>query len=285
MVWKASGSNTVAVTIASEEFTFQQTNAGHRVEERRPAQPCSSLYVTNQSTSLRCTGDEMKTSSYHRVNTTPIKTSFVRRNAMKTRVTSLRKRMTKTNQLFDIFVANKRKFYRLSSTKLEVPGPVVVAVFITVGLSAFRSFLESEFSKENFDFWIACEKYKTLKKPCLVKEAQEIVNQFLLPTSPNQVNISWPTRKFVLIKAEGGRRDAFQRAQERIYQLMSEDSFPRFCSKYPSLVSHVIELHKITKKKPEKSFNNNLEKPMCFSPIACKVTLRRTSCIVRKQAP
>ncbi|XP_076801635.1 regulator of G-protein signaling 2-like [Clavelina lepadiformis] len=261
MVWKASGSNSVAITIASEEFTFQQTNAGHRVEERRPAQTSSSLYVTNQSTSLRSTDDEMKTLSYHRVNTTPMKKSFVRRNAMKTRVTSLRKRMMKTNQLFDIFVANK------------------------LGLSAFRSFLESEFSKENFDFWIACEKYKTLKKPCLVKEAQEIVNQFLLPTSPNQVNISWLTRKFVLIKAEGGRRDAFQRAQERIYQLMSEDSFPRFCSKYPSLVSHVIELHKITKKKPEKSFNNNLEKPMCFSPIACKVTLRRTSCIVRKQAP
>lgn len=56
------------------------------------------------------------------------------------------------------------------------------------GLDLFQSFLKSEFSEENIEFWIACEEFKTIRTNKLVSKAQKIYSDFIAINAPKQVN-------------------------------------------------------------------------------------------------
>ncbi|KAG9483082.1 hypothetical protein GDO78_009170 [Eleutherodactylus coqui] len=56
------------------------------------------------------------------------------------------------------------------------------------GLSAFRTFLKTEFSEENLEFWAACEDYKkTPSANKLPAKAQCIFQEFLQIGAPREV--------------------------------------------------------------------------------------------------
>lgn len=56
------------------------------------------------------------------------------------------------------------------------------------GLATFRSFLTSEFSEENIEFWVACEDFKKTKSPQkLTAKAKKIYEDFIQTGGPKEV--------------------------------------------------------------------------------------------------
>uniref|UniRef100_A0A8C9UXS2 Regulator of G protein signaling 16 n=1 Tax=Scleropages formosus TaxID=113540 RepID=A0A8C9UXS2_SCLFO len=97
------------------------------------------------------------------------------------------------------------------------------------GLSAFRSFLVSEYSEENIDFYLACEDYKSTKSSAeMAVKAQKIFEEFIQSDAPREVNIDQRTRDVTKSNLEQPTRTCFDIAQLRIYTLMEKDCYPRF---------------------------------------------------------
>jgi len=56
-------------------------------------------------------------------------------------------------------------------------------------LAAFRTFLKSEFSEENVEFWLACEDFKKTKSSTqIISKAQKIYSDFIQTDAPKEVN-------------------------------------------------------------------------------------------------
>lgn len=56
------------------------------------------------------------------------------------------------------------------------------------GLTAFHSFLRSEFSEENIEFWMACEDLKKTKSPMKkAAKSKKIYENFIQPEAPQEV--------------------------------------------------------------------------------------------------
>lgn len=61
-------------------------------------------------------------------------------------------------------------------------------VSFTDGLATFRSFLRSEFSEENIEFWVACEDFKKTKSPVkMAIKAKRIYEEFIQTEAPREV--------------------------------------------------------------------------------------------------
>lgn len=53
---------------------------------------------------------------------------------------------------------------------------------------AFRTFLKSEFSEENVEFWLACEDFKKTKSSTKIAlKAQKIYSDFIQADAPKEV--------------------------------------------------------------------------------------------------
>ncbi|XP_029994874.1 regulator of G-protein signaling 5 [Sphaeramia orbicularis] len=96
------------------------------------------------------------------------------------------------------------------------------------GLEVFRGFLQSEFSEENLEFWLACEDYRVSPSNLQRTKADGIYSQFINPDAPQEVNLDAETREGLLSVMDSPCVDTFNKAQQRIYNLMAKDSFPRF---------------------------------------------------------
>ena len=56
------------------------------------------------------------------------------------------------------------------------------------GVTAFHTFLKTEFSEENLDFWLACEDFKkTRSKTKLASKANRIFEEFVQTEAPREV--------------------------------------------------------------------------------------------------
>lgn len=97
------------------------------------------------------------------------------------------------------------------------------------GVAAFRTFLQSEFSEENIEFWIACEEFKKTKNPVkMASKAQKIYEDFIQTEGPREVNIDHVTKDVTLRNLVNLSAETFDVAQKRIFALMEKDSFGRF---------------------------------------------------------
>ncbi|KAK2505432.1 hypothetical protein MC885_006003 [Smutsia gigantea] len=97
------------------------------------------------------------------------------------------------------------------------------------GLASFKSFLKSEFSEENLEFWIACEEYKKIKSPAKMAEmAKKIYEEFIQTEAPKEVNIDHFTKDITMKNLVEPSLSSFDVAQKRIRALMEKDSLPRF---------------------------------------------------------
>uniref|UniRef100_A0A8C0S3N6 RGS domain-containing protein n=1 Tax=Canis lupus familiaris TaxID=9615 RepID=A0A8C0S3N6_CANLF len=97
------------------------------------------------------------------------------------------------------------------------------------GLASFKSFLKSEFSEENLEFWLACEDYKKIKSPTkMVEKAKKIYEEFIQTEAPKEVNIDHFTKDITMKSLVEPSLSSFDVAQKRIYALMEKDSLPRF---------------------------------------------------------
>ncbi|NWT00128.1 RGS21 protein, partial [Mionectes macconnelli] len=97
------------------------------------------------------------------------------------------------------------------------------------GLAAFRTFLKSEFSEENVEFWLACEDFKKTKSSTkIASKAQQIYSDFIRADAPKEINIDFHTKNDICQNISEPTLSCFDDAQRLIYSLMAKDSFPRF---------------------------------------------------------
>ncbi|XP_040896784.1 regulator of G-protein signaling 4 [Toxotes jaculatrix] len=96
------------------------------------------------------------------------------------------------------------------------------------GRTVFTTFLRSEFSEENMDFWVACEDYKKMSSSKLVTRAKQIYQQYVEADAPNEVNLDAVTREQTRQNVENACPSCFDEAQRMIYILMEKDSYRRF---------------------------------------------------------
>lgn len=79
-------------------------------------------------------------------------------------------------------------FWRAFSCFYLLPLPVWFILSFPDGLAAFRTFLKTEFSDENIEFWMACEEYKKIKSSTkLVSKANKIFHEFIDIQAPREV--------------------------------------------------------------------------------------------------
>ncbi|XP_078515371.1 regulator of G-protein signaling 5-like [Lissotriton helveticus] len=97
------------------------------------------------------------------------------------------------------------------------------------GLAAFWSFLKTEFSDENLEFWLACEKYKKIRSTAkLSSKAHKIYKQFIQNEASREVNIDHQTKELTQLQLAHATHNCFDVAQEKTWVLMEKDSYPRF---------------------------------------------------------
>ncbi|XP_043940788.1 regulator of G-protein signaling 1-like, partial [Protopterus annectens] len=97
------------------------------------------------------------------------------------------------------------------------------------GRSVFRSFLKTEYSDENFEFWVACEDYKKHKSgKKMASKARKIFDNFISSESSREINIDFHTRKEITDNLHQPSISIFENAQKIVYSHMERDSYPRF---------------------------------------------------------
>ncbi|XP_008151315.2 regulator of G-protein signaling 5 [Eptesicus fuscus] len=97
------------------------------------------------------------------------------------------------------------------------------------GLASFKSFLKSEFSEENLEFWMACEDFKkTTSAAKMAEKAKRIYEEFIQAEAPKEVNIDHFTKDITVKNLVEPSLSSFDVAQKRVHALMEKDSLPRF---------------------------------------------------------
>ncbi|XP_068604675.1 regulator of G-protein signaling 13-like [Brachionichthys hirsutus] len=97
------------------------------------------------------------------------------------------------------------------------------------GEKIFRSFLKSEFSDENVEFWLVCEDYKKIGSSFrMSSRARTIFKRYVQPEAVREINIDHKTRDSIRRNVKAPTAVCFDDAQRIVYSLMERDSYPRF---------------------------------------------------------
>ncbi|KAK2889277.1 hypothetical protein QQF64_028595 [Cirrhinus molitorella] len=96
------------------------------------------------------------------------------------------------------------------------------------GRKAFTSFLQSEYSQENIEFWEACEDFKQTSVDMMNVKARNIFERYVEADSPSEVNLDSATRELTRKNLERCDAFCFEEAQSKIFTLMEKDSYRRF---------------------------------------------------------
>ncbi|RNA12904.1 regulator of G- signaling 14-like isoform X1, partial [Brachionus plicatilis] len=98
-----------------------------------------------------------------------------------------------------------------------------------LGLNIFTDFLKKEYSEENIDFWVRCEKFKKISDlDEMKKEAEDIWQTYLDTSSQCQINVDNKTRSNCKEGMQNPHCKMFELAQSQIFTLMKYDSYSRF---------------------------------------------------------
>ncbi|KAM9844354.1 regulator of G-protein signaling 5-like isoform 2-T2 [Aulostomus maculatus] len=112
------------------------------------------------------------------------------------------------------------------------------------GMQIFQAFLKSEFSDENLEFWVVCEKYKKIKSSFrMASRAKEIFKRYIQAEAPREINIDHKTRDLIRRNILAPSAVCFDEAQRIVYGLMEKDSYPRFLRSdiYTALLDSISE--------------------------------------------
>lgn len=97
----------------------------------------------------------------------------------------------------------------------------------------FREFLDSQFCRENIDFYLACEKYRNLDRSKAGSDmvkfmANQIYNDFLGPQARQLVNINYECLENIRWQIKNPNQSLFNDAQKEIFILMENDCYLRY---------------------------------------------------------
>ncbi|NWV43401.1 RGS13 protein, partial [Grantiella picta] len=97
------------------------------------------------------------------------------------------------------------------------------------GPMIYKSYLKTEHSDENIEFWLACEAYKKItSQRKRISMARKLFTSYIQPQAPNEINIDSPSRKAIIRNIQEPTESCFDEAQRIIYRHMERDSYPRF---------------------------------------------------------
>ncbi|NXX83856.1 RGS13 protein, partial [Urocolius indicus] len=93
----------------------------------------------------------------------------------------------------------------------------------------YKTYLKTEHSDENIEFWLACEAYKKITSQRKRNSvARKLFTSYIQPEAPNEINIDSPARKAITRNIQEPTQSCFDEAQKIIYLHMERDSYPRF---------------------------------------------------------
>ncbi|KAG5847427.1 regulator of G-protein signaling 2-like [Anguilla anguilla] len=126
--------------------------------------------------------------------------------------------------------ASKKRFCRLSIEEIKQWELSLERLLShTYGQAAFKIFLQSEFCEENIEFWLACEEFRKIKSPAkLASKASRIYEEFIRSESPKEINLDYHTKDSITQNLQQPTYSCFAGAQNKIYCLMENSSYPRF---------------------------------------------------------
>uniref|UniRef100_A0A672M230 Regulator of G protein signaling 13 n=1 Tax=Sinocyclocheilus grahami TaxID=75366 RepID=A0A672M230_SINGR len=145
-------------------------------------------------------------------------------------------------------------FFCIYSEREQKISPITLSNTLTLrfvlidGMATFHTFLKSEFSDENIEFWLVCEDFKKIRSSSrLCSRAKKIFEHYITAEAPKEINIDHITRELIKQNVQAPTRVCFDEAQRIVYGLMERDSYPRFLRSdmYRSLlesVSHRIKV-------------------------------------------
>uniref|UniRef100_A0A8C0VMJ1 Regulator of G protein signaling 13 n=1 Tax=Cyanistes caeruleus TaxID=156563 RepID=A0A8C0VMJ1_CYACU len=95
------------------------------------------------------------------------------------------------------------------------------------GAMIYKTYLKTEHSDENIEFWLACEadKKKTSQRK-RISMARKLFTSYIQPQAHNEINIDSPARKAVIRNIQEPARSCSDEAQRIIYRHMERDSYP-----------------------------------------------------------
>lgn len=97
------------------------------------------------------------------------------------------------------------------------------------GKKLFHKFLKKEFSSENLQFWVECEKLKSIPDGKPFKDHVDVIFKiYLMPSALEEVSLEGRVKESLMKNRANPERTIFDEAQTKIYSLMHRDSFPRF---------------------------------------------------------
>ena len=102
-------------------------------------------------------------------------------------------------------------------------------------VGVFRKFLQERHCEENINFYLACERYRSLSPDRVGIEliklmANQIYNDFLGPAQACQpVNVDGNCSRVIRQKLKEPNPDLFHDAQAQIFELMKDGCYPDFC--------------------------------------------------------
>ncbi|NXT94563.1 RGS13 protein, partial [Anhinga rufa] len=116
------------------------------------------------------------------------------------------------------------------------------------GPMIYKTYLKTEHSDENIEFWLACEAYKKItSQRKRTSMARKLFTNYIQPEAPNVVflfpiNIDSPARKAIIRNIQEPTQSCFDEAQRIIYMHMERDSYPRFLeSKFYQKLKHSLQ--------------------------------------------
>ncbi|XP_048169394.1 regulator of G-protein signaling 13 isoform X1 [Corvus hawaiiensis] len=97
------------------------------------------------------------------------------------------------------------------------------------GPMIYKTYLKTEHSDENIEFWLACEAYKKItSQKKRISVARKLFTSYIQPQAPNEINIDSPARKAIMRNIQEPTQSCFDEAQRIIYRHIERDSYPRF---------------------------------------------------------
>lgn len=123
-----------------------------------------------------------------------------------------------------------------------------------LGIYLFKNFLHLEYSSENIDFWIACKNAKLSNNQTDIQIIKNIIVEFVDSNGSQPININHYNRQHIMENyAKFSTLSIFDKAIDEVYNLMKNDSYPRFLKAINSNDVHIIR--KLVSKCSKKSSN------------------------------
>ncbi|XP_015725016.1 regulator of G-protein signaling 13 [Coturnix japonica] len=118
------------------------------------------------------------------------------------------------------------------------------------GPMIYKTYLKTEHSEENIDFWLACEAYKKItSQRKRIYVARKLFASYIQPQAPKEINIDSPVKKSIIKNVQEPTQSCFDEAQQEVYIHMERDSYPRFLeSKFYQQLKYRLQTDSIKEK-------------------------------------